>query len=97
MNDYLSSDFKRKDLFLLRLEGKSLKEIGDEFGISRERVRQIVSKIVNKMPSIYEVQKYSEIFSTYMISKEIFINIFCTYVRVYELLVIVSKKGELDI
>lgn len=97
LNDYLSSDFKRKDLFLLRLEGKSLKEIGDEFGISRERVRQIVSKIVNKMPSIYEVQKYSEIFSKYMISKEIFINIFCSDGRVYELLTLVSKKGELDI
>ena len=97
LNDYLFSDFKRKDLFLLRLEGKSLKEIGDEFGISRERVRQIVSKIVNKMPSIYEVQKYSEIFSKYMISKEIFINIFCSDGRVYELLTLVSKKGELDI
>ena len=97
LNDYLSSDFKRKDLFLLRLEGKSFKEIGDEFGISRERVRQIVSKIVNKMPSIYEVQKYSEIFSKYMISKEIFINIFCSDGRVYELLTLVSKKGELDI
>ena len=97
LNDYLSSDFKRKDILLLRLEGKSLKEIGDKFGISRERVRQIVSKIVNKMPSIYEVQKYSEIFSKYMISKEIFINIFCSDGRVYELLTLVSKKGELDI
>lgn len=77
LNDYLSSDFNRKEILLLRLEGKSLKEVGDEFGITRERVRQIVNKIVNTMPSIYEVQKYSEVFSKYMISKEIFINIFC--------------------
>ena len=97
LNDYLSSDFNRKEILLLRLEGKSLKEVGDEFGITRERVRQIVNKIVNTMPSIYEVQKYSEVFSKYMISKEIFINIFCSDGRVYELLTLVSKKGELDI
>lgn len=97
LNDYLSSDFNRKEILLLRLEGKSLKEVGDEFGITRERVRQIVNKTVNTMPSIYEVQKYSEVFSKYMISKEIFINIFCSDGRVYELLTLVSKKGELDI
>lgn len=97
LNDYLSSDFKRKEILLLRLEGKSLKEVGDEFGITRERVRQIVNKIVNKMPSIYEVKKYSEVFSKYIISKEIFINVFCSDGRVYELLTLVSKKGDLDI
>lgn len=97
LNDYLSSDFNRKEILLLRLEGKSLKEVGDEFGITRERVRQIVNKIVNTMPSIYEVQKYSEVFSKYMISKEIFINVFCSDGRVYELLTLVSKKGDLDI
>ena len=32
-----------------------------------------------------------------MISKEIFINVFCSDGRVYELLTLVSKKGDLDI
>lgn len=34
------------EMFQLRVEGYSLQEIGDKFGITRERVRQILSKPV---------------------------------------------------
>ena len=97
LNDYLDMDFNRKEFLILRLEGKSLQEIGDVFGISRERVRQIVGKIINRMPRIYEVKQYHEVFSKYMISKDIFINIFSSDGRVYELLCLLFKKGKQDI
>ena len=35
---------RREVMYQLRLKGWTLKEIGDEFGISRERVRQICAK-----------------------------------------------------
>lgn len=34
------------EMFQLRMEGYSLQEIGDKFGITRERVRQILNKPV---------------------------------------------------
>ena len=97
LDDYLSTDFSRKEVFILRLEGKSLKEVGDVCGLTRERVRQIVNRILQKMPKIYEVEQHHEVFSKYMISKDIFINVFYPDGRVYELLSLIHKKGNQDV
>jgi len=36
---------RRKAMLEMRLQGKTLEAIGEKFGISRERVRQILSKL----------------------------------------------------
>ncbi len=41
---------RRKEVMEMYLQGKTLQEIGDKFGISRERVRQIVDKLKNFIP-----------------------------------------------
>ena len=38
---------RRKEMLDMRLQGKTLKAIGSKFGISRERVRQIIKKLDN--------------------------------------------------
>lgn len=97
LEDYLARDFKYKDYLILRMQGKTLQEIGDVYGISRERVRQVIQKIVEKMPYINEVEKYHEFYTNYSISKNQFINVFCPDGRIYELLSLLYKKGIKDL
>ena len=66
---------REKKLFVLKLEGKTLKEIGDCLDITRERTRQICSQKLQKRPRLRE-DKYIELFETYDIDEEDFIFIF---------------------
>jgi len=36
---------RRRAILIMRLEGKTLEEIGHHFGITRERVRQIIANL----------------------------------------------------
>lgn len=93
LEDFLKSDFKNKDYLILRLKGKTLQEIGDVFGVTRERVRQKLQKIARDIPRINEIERYREFFTNYRISKDLFINVFCSNEYVYELLSLLYKKG----
>lgn len=43
-NAHMWSEAELMEMFRLRIEGRSLQEIGGRFGITRERVRQILNK-----------------------------------------------------
>ncbi len=58
-----------------RLKGKSLQEIGDLHGLTRERVRQVTKKIVNKFPLLQE-DYYSSIFERVHFSRDCFYSVF---------------------
>src|SRR5699024_8607512 len=58
-----------------RLDGKTLQEIGDQYGITRERVRQLTQKELKKKPRLRE-DKYIYIYDHYDISLEDFILAF---------------------
>lgn len=62
---------KHRKILLLRLSGRTLEEIGNEFEVTRERVRQITQKALSKKPVVKE-DKYLCVFNTYEISKEDF-------------------------
>lgn len=59
-----------KVIFCQRLSGKKLEEIGSELGITRERVRQIVQKAIQKLHrylyNVYGVRLLDEDFYTYL-------------------------------
>lgn len=97
LDDYLSQDFANKNYLLLRIQGKTLQEIGEIHGVTKERARQKINKIINKMPDIQEIEEFKDIYSKYRISKDIFVNVFHSDERVYEILSILYKKGNQDI
>jgi RNA polymerase sigma factor (sigma-70 family) len=45
---YKNLTLRQKEILKMRLESKTLEEIGNKFGISRERVRQILARLKNK-------------------------------------------------
>lgn len=51
---------RQRQILARRREGRTLREIGDEFGITPERVRQLLAKSDHKLASAPEaVQPYS--------------------------------------
>lgn len=97
LDEFLSTKFKYKDYLLKRLDGQTLQEIGDGNGISRERVRQILNRIILNLPNIKEINEFEELYTGYDISKEAFIVFFCKDSRIYELLSLIFKRGKQDI
>lgn len=68
-------DERMKDILFARLEGKTLEEVGEKYGITRERVRQIISKqqkLIHKQGLRFREDKYTDIFKRYLISLEDF-------------------------
>lgn len=63
------------DILVRRLQGESLQLIADEFELSRERVRQILVKTINKIPMVYE-DYYKEPYEAFRFSKEEFSSAF---------------------
>lgn len=66
----LPEDRNRKFL-LLRLQGATLEEIGQTYGVTRERVRQITQKTLEKHPHLQE-DGYQYLFDHYEFSREDF-------------------------
>lgn len=97
LDEFLLLDLKDKDLFEQKLSGKTLQEIGDSYGISRERVRQRINKFLKKLPRIIEVEYFKDMFEDFSITKEVFENVFSEDLRIYELLGLLYKKGKKDI
>ncbi|MGL5383307.1 MAG: DNA-directed RNA polymerase subunit alpha C-terminal domain-containing protein [Culicoidibacterales bacterium] len=66
-----------------RVEGKTLEEVGTEMGITRERVRQIVNKVLRQKPHVWE-DEYVTLLQKYAFSKADFLEIFAVPEYVYE-------------
>lgn len=62
----------------LRMNGATLEEAGRHFGITRERVRQIEKKAMDKLTRRgrihFEEDKYAYFFTTYFVEKEMFFD-----------------------
>lgn len=66
---------RERQVLQARLDGKTLQEIGDQYGITRERVRQLTQRELKKKPHLSE-DKYIYIYEHYDISLEDFILAF---------------------
>lgn len=98
IQEEMDAPYNRKyAMFTERLKGKTLQEIAEMFGVTRERVRQIVQKIVNRMPLLFD-DYLSELFMYFSLSKDEFLQIFPkASTASYEYLNIRYKKGTLPI
>ena len=68
-------DARVLSMLRLRLQGETLQAIGNRFSVSRERVRQITSKMARKFPPLYE-DYYERPFTYFKFTKEEFCQAF---------------------
>lgn len=89
-------DISERSFIILkrRITGDSLQMIGDEFGLTRERIRQILSKTIRKFPLLYE-DFFREPYETFRFSKSEFCEAFPSCGDAgYEYLFIKYSKGK---
>lgn len=83
---------KLKDMVVLKLQGKSLQEIANKYGITRERVRQIENKFMLNI--IVEEDIFRDIVEEYNFNKNEFMLIFDSNEEIYEYLKCKYEFGE---
>lgn len=83
---------REKKVLSHRLERKTLEEIGSKLDITRERVRQIEKKVLQKRPRIRE-DDYKQVFQKYDWDLETFIKAYDESEMTYAYLNIVYEKG----
>ena len=100
VTQYLSdnkTDFESRiyEMLMRRLHGESLQSIGEEYDVTRERVRQILVKTARKMPDVFE-DYYRIPYEYFKFTKEEFCNAFpeCGSIG-YEFLFLKYKKGKI--
>ncbi|MBE4906469.1 hypothetical protein IMZ08_00170 [Bacillus luteolus] len=92
--DYLKGEFKDKEIFIKRLQGKTLAELGNEFQYSRQGVRNIEVRVINSMPVFVEDIRYRVDFEKYNFPKDLFCSIFEEQIEVYYYLNLKYVKGN---
>ncbi|WEZ63265.2 sigma factor-like helix-turn-helix DNA-binding protein [Bacillus subtilis] len=94
VKEFLENDFNEKDILLHRMNGETLKEVGDRLGVSRERIRQKEVKLVNRLPELEELIYYKEVFEEYNWNEELFSAVYDENLEVYRLLNFKLKRGS---
>ena len=83
----------QRQAIIMRLNGKTLEECGQELGLTRERVRQIINKAIRRKPILRE-DDYKELFERYSLDRAAFGAIFQVNSQVYDYLNMVYKHGD---
>lgn len=97
LNEWLDTlDSKKKNIISLRFSGETLEQIGENFSLTRERIRQIISMSTKHMPELIE-DRYKYWFEKYFLNSDDFCNIFECSLQEYQYLDYKYKKGMLDI
>lgn len=96
----------RKEMILLKLNGHTLETLGTMYSVTRERIRQIISKEIIKIKKFhlskhgydfFEEDYFAYLFSTYDIPKNIWDEYLCDSKRVYQYLSYFYDKGSKSI
>lgn len=90
----IAKDEKRYDMIMKKLSGYTLEQIGNEYNITKERVRQIISKEFKKIHHVEE-EKYLEYIENYDFKVELFCKLFNLEEYVYYYLREKCKHGDL--
>lgn len=90
----LKKDEKKYDMVIKKLSGYTLEQIGNEYNVTRERIRQIISKEMRKIHRVEEEEKYSKYIENYDFKEELFCKLFNQDKYVYYYLREKYKKGE---
>ncbi|GKU77197.1 DNA-directed RNA polymerase subunit alpha C-terminal domain-containing protein [Paenibacillus sp. L3-i20] len=96
VQEYARTLYKEKDrtLFEERMNGVTLEEIGQQYGVTRERVRQIVLKHMNNRPHLRE-DRYADVFRKYSFSKADFSLLFNEPLSTFNYLSLAYEPGTI--
>lgn len=94
VKELIEGDFREKDILLLRMKGKTFREIGASMGVTHEWIRQKEVRILEHLPELEELIYYKDIFETYNWNEELFSAVFRESPEVYQLLNIKLKRGN---
>lgn len=87
----------------MRLEGKTLAEIGDQFGMSRERIRQVTTKFMKRiqdcqqkgqLPCYFAEDRYRYVYEQYVIACDDFVIAFNELPTTYNYLTIIGENSN---
>lgn len=87
---------KHNEIVIRKLQGETLESIGRSYGVTRERIRQIFSKQLKKLPNVHE-EKYEDIFCDYMFDINSFCEVFSEKPSTYYYLREKYKIGEKEL
>lgn len=94
---YAENNERNGKIMLKRLSGVNLQMIGDMYGLTRERVRQILVQMTQKLPLMYE-DYFREPYEYFKFTKEEFCKAFPSCGEIgYEYLFIKYKKGDIEL
>lgn len=84
-----------------RASGKTLEEVGQQEGVTRERIRQIEKKALDKFTRrghvIYEEDRYAYLFSTYAFEREFYFDFLDEAKNIWYYLNFRYTRGKADI
>lgn len=86
-------DERASRILLLLLDGMTLQDVGKQYNVSRERIRQIKKRYISKAPKLQE-DKYAYIFQKYNLLREDFLLGFDNNVATYNYLSMAYKRGN---
>ena len=91
-------DSEKRDIIIRRLNGETLKSIGDSRSKTRERIRQIEKNFFDSIEKI-QIQEnmYKEIFFEYEWTEEIFLKVFKEKRMVFSYLQMLEKRKNIQI
>lgn len=92
--DFLSGEFKDKDIFIRRLQGYSLAQVAEEYDYSRQGIRNIEIRVLKKMPVFEEDYRYASDFEKFDIPRDLFLKLYEEPIEVYFYLNARYKKGQ---
>ena len=92
--DLLKEEYRT--IILKKLEGRTLESIGNDYGVTRERIRQIISKNFSKLP-VLEEDRYHQLFEEYDFDCQTFCEVFSVKKYVYYYLKEKYTKGEKEV
>lgn len=93
--DKISNKNSHRDIIIHRFQGETLATIGEEYGLTRERIRQIVQKEIKRINRVDE-EKYASFIMEYNIDINLFKELFNESEITYYFLKEKYKSGEKD-
>ena len=91
-----SNPSRNNEIMLGRLHSKTLQELGDELGLTRSRVQQIVEQVLASMPPVVE-RRYLPLFEGYQIEKGVFCSLTDLPESSFTYLSLITKSRKSDL